>query len=195
MCKVFLAVAVLFLTSIAAAAQASNEELARLRTRLNLPLSMSVIELGSTKLSTATPLKICIATHQDQKAYSYFAKGIDKWNKGAGKKHGVLQIVTDISQADVVLARYAVPEERTVVTRNTIGIGPVRNQAMMRTSTKPIFDTRSHALVPLYLYLLIPTSPNTLDIVYRSIDRSYLADRADPDARLLDELKKLIENR
>ena len=195
MYKVFLIVAALFFTNMAATAQVSDDELARLRARLNLPVSTSVIEFCSTKLSTATQLKIYIATHRDGKAYDYFTKWVDKWNEGAGKKHGMLQIVSGISQADVVLARYTVPEERTVVTRNTIGIGPVRNPETMRTSTKPTFDRRFHVPVPLYLYLLVPTSPGALDVVYRSVDRSYLADRADPDTRLLNELKKRIKDR
>jgi hypothetical protein len=75
--KFTLALAALFLASLTVTGQTSDEELARLRNRLNVAESTLIITSKSSKLPAGSSLKIYIATGQDRKAHNRFAKWID----------------------------------------------------------------------------------------------------------------------
>ncbi len=191
--KFAIAFVALALLSITVTAQ-SNEELVRLRERLNIPASTAIVSSGSTKLPAGDTLRVYLVTGKDGKANKHLAKWIDKWNQNEGQRFGKLQIVSDFSQADVIMARDVVRGDVSVQHRTTIGIWPERNPDTDRISTKPRIYTRPYIHRSLYSYLIVRT-PEALAVVYRLGDRGHPQDHTDPDGSLIDELEHKMKTR
>jgi hypothetical protein len=81
------------------------DEFARLRDQLKLASSTPVIKIESNVLPTAKPLKLYLAI-EDPKTAESLVEWVETWNKKDGVKYGSIQIVSDMSEADVLLARY-----------------------------------------------------------------------------------------
>jgi hypothetical protein len=105
MLKLALALVSLAIVSSAAMGQTS-EEANRLRQLLNVPSSTIIVSSSSSKLPAGTPLKIYIATGKADAAERRFTQWIDKWNRGEGRRYGTIEVVADLTQADLVIARY-----------------------------------------------------------------------------------------
>jgi hypothetical protein len=189
--KTTLALTVLFVAAAAATGQTSDAELTRLRERLDLPGATVIVTSKSSKFPAGSPLNIYVATGQERRAYERITKWIDKWNKGDGKQFGGLLLAPDAAHADVILARYTVREDASVLRRTTIDIGPGRDPTA-RPATRARAGTNLYTALPLYSYLITRT-PNALLIVYRNVDRSHIEDRGDPDGRLLSELGRRLK--
>ena len=57
-------------------------------------------------------MKVYVATGQDNDLHEVFVRRISEWNKKNGLKFGRLEIVSDIPEAQVVLAWYSIPIEK-----------------------------------------------------------------------------------
>jgi hypothetical protein len=191
--KFAVAVAALALLSTRVTGQ-SNEELLRLRERLHLPASTVIVSASSTKLPAGDTLRVYLATGKDGETNKRIAKWIDKWNQHAGQRFGKLQVVLDLSQADIILARDVVRGDLAVQPRTTVGIWSKRNPETDRIATKPRIDTRPYIHRSRYSYLLVRT-PDALSVVYRLGDRGHPDDNADPDGSLIDELERKMKTR
>src|SRR5262245_23022279 len=101
---VYLIIAIL-LCVVSAAGQTATEENARLREHLNIGPDVP-IHLGRATLPPQTPLKVFIATGLDLGVQKNFQKWLEDWNKKNGRKFGQVDVVPDVTQADVILARY-----------------------------------------------------------------------------------------
>jgi hypothetical protein len=82
-----------------------KDEFVRLREQLNVSSSISVTLAELKGFPSANPLKIYLAI-EDPKVSESLVEWISEWNKDNGAKYGTLEIVSDISKADVYLARY-----------------------------------------------------------------------------------------
>lgn len=191
--KFVIAVASLAAMSVTASGQ-SDEELARLREGINVPAATVVISSRAAKLPAGNTLKVYLAVGRDGKPNSRIANWIDKWNQDEGRRFGRLEVVSDLSQADVIAARHVVRGDASVRRRSSIGIASARNPDTDRISTGPSITTGQYLHRPLYSYLIVRT-PDALAVVYRHVDRGHPNDRADPDGRLIDELKKKMKAR
>ncbi len=104
------AVFLLFIGIVAAAqsfAQPGEGELRALREFLNVP-ETTTIGTSTASLPNETPLKVYVATGQDNALQKVFLKGFAEWNKKNGAKFGSLEVVADISEAQIIVAWYAV---------------------------------------------------------------------------------------
>ena len=169
-----------------------GDELARLREGINAPASTVIVSSRAAQLPAVNTLKVYLVIGKDGKADGRIARWIDKWNQNEGQRFGRLQVVSDLSQADVVMARHVVRGDVSVQRRTSIGVVPARNPGTDRISAGPTVASGQYLHRPLYSYLLVRT-PDALAIVYRHIDRGHPNDRADPDGRLIDELKKKMK--
>ncbi|HEX8456415.1 MAG TPA: hypothetical protein VF656_03760 [Pyrinomonadaceae bacterium] len=188
-----LAVAALALISIRVTGQ-SDEELVRLRARLNLPSSTAIVSSSSTKLPARETLRVYVATGKDGQANGRLTKWIDKWNQNDGQRYGKLQAVSDLSQADVIVARDVVRGDTSVQRRSAVGIWSKRDPLADRTATKPGIDTRPYIYRPRYSYLIVRT-PETLAIVYRLGDKGHPEDNTDADGNLIREFEHKLKRR
>ena len=82
-----------------------KDEFARLREQLNVPPSISVTLVESKDLPAGNPLKVYLAI-EDPKVSESFVEWVNKWNKEDGAKYGTLEVISDMTKADIYLARY-----------------------------------------------------------------------------------------
>jgi hypothetical protein len=94
---------------VGATGQIDDKHIARLRELLNIPPSKSITVAGSKILPTGALLKIHLDKVLDRKIRDKIIEWIKEWNNENGAKYGSFKVVSDISQADVILARYTLP--------------------------------------------------------------------------------------
>jgi hypothetical protein len=99
------------MTCSSASGQSINAELMELRELLEIPASTSIIP-STSALPDISPLKVYIATGQDMKVHNSFVKRIGKWNQKNGVRYEALEIVQNLSEADVILAWYSTDVEQ-----------------------------------------------------------------------------------
>lgn len=83
-----------------------KDEYARLREQLNLSASVPVTLVESKELPASSPLKIYLAI-EDQRISESFIEWVNEWNKDNGAKHGSLEVVSNLADANVYLVRYS----------------------------------------------------------------------------------------
>lgn len=162
--------------------QTMSDELAKLRQHLNIPESISISPAISTNLPEAIPLKIYIATGLDMKVRDNFVKWIEKWNEKDGKKYGLIEIVSEINNADIILARYTNRDQ--VTSKMVSGTNVV-------TGTT---STYSVSRVPLYSYVLARDS-NGLKILWRYTGQTYVKEYSDSGEELKNQIFKMLKAR
>ncbi|HJR07940.1 MAG TPA: hypothetical protein VJ842_11830 [Pyrinomonadaceae bacterium] len=191
--KLLAACVVLCVLSLATAGQTSRGDIARLSERLNVPASALIVNSGAARLPAGASLKIYIASVQDKTAYARFVKWADKWNRNEGARHGSLQVVNDLTQADIVLARFHV-RESTPRPRTTVSVGSIHDPTRDRNASSPKISTRTYTPTAEYSYLLA-RSADVLTILYGDVDRTYIQDYSDPDGDLLRQLEAQMKKR
>ncbi len=190
MLKIIITSTVMFLLSFTATGQTSNT---KLRDHLNLPLSTAIIQPDTSNLPAGTTFKVYIATGKHKKTFKRFAKWMDQWNQQEGLKYGKLEIVSALSDADVILARFNI-REFIPRSKTTISVGPVHDPLSDRNAASPKISTRQYMPIAQYSYLLTRT-PDALIIIYDNVDRSHISDYSDPDKNLFNEFKERLKNR
>lgn len=70
-----------------------------------MPSAIAISSYGSTKLPVSDVLKVFLATRTKQKSNNRILDWIDEWNCSDAKQFGSLHLVSDIMQADVIVAR------------------------------------------------------------------------------------------
>lgn|SRR6266404_4503239 len=97
----------LLLATLTVSAQTMEEEIGRVREQLGVSESTPITVANSPDLPTADPLKVYIAAGFDMDVRKRTVERIDEWNKKEAKKYGSLTVVTELSQADVILAQFS----------------------------------------------------------------------------------------
>ena len=188
--KLILAAAALLLTLTPAGAQVSQLEVARLRERLNLPQTALVTTSIGVKLPAGPALKVHVATSKGDPTYNYLVESFDKWNKKDGRNYGLLQAVSDLSRADVILALYRVREGVTHSSNPAGGVGQLPGVVLTSPNIgRP--PLRERLPDTLYSYL-ITRKGEAFEIVYRDV---VPLSHPDPEVRVLNELKKRMRKR
>jgi hypothetical protein len=82
-----------------------RDQYTRLRSALNLDPQFPVSESESKAVPASSPLKLYVSIVDPQIKEGFLAWA-GKWNKDKGAKYGALEIVPDLSQADVSLVIY-----------------------------------------------------------------------------------------
>jgi hypothetical protein len=131
------------------AAQSDDDELSKLRELLNVPSSTSITP-STSSLPPNSPIRVFIAVGPNEKIQKEFTKGINDWNRNNAQKYGAVELVSQLSAADIILARYEV--ERKDVPRPS--------------PSWPLVATSSH------LYLIARKS-DKLEMLWRRVIDGY----------------------
>ncbi len=81
-------------------------ELQKLRAFLKLPETTRIVP-STAPLPKFNPLMVFVATGTETDLYKVFLSRINEWNKKNGLKHGSIEVVSDISAAQVILVWYS----------------------------------------------------------------------------------------
>ncbi len=109
--------------------QFKDYQLRLLKAIIGVPRETRVTEASSLKLPADVPIKVYIKMNTEAKTRQNFIEWIDKWNQADGKKYGAIEVVDDLSQASVILARYAVPDPM-----------PVRDEGLSTSSANEPYE-------------------------------------------------------
>lgn len=82
-----------------------KDDFARLREQLSVSPSIPIVLAESKNLPAGNPLKLYLAI-EDKDVTVSIIKWVDKWNSDAGAKFGSIEVVSEMTKADVYLARY-----------------------------------------------------------------------------------------
>ena len=88
-------------------AQTMSGEIELLREQLGVLASVPITMANSPDLPKSGPLKVYIAAGFDMDVRKRTIERINGWNKKDAKKDGALTVVTELSQADVILIQYS----------------------------------------------------------------------------------------
>jgi hypothetical protein len=154
-------------------------ELNQLLKRLNLP-SSTPIKLAKVRLLPETsPLRVYIITGRNTKARSHFIRWIDRWNQKDGTKHGMVEVVPELSQAEVILARFVDTDKATPEVKITTPPGSLIYQ---------------DSFAPLYGYIIV-RKDDVLEVVTRYSGFTYAREDKPPDFLLREKLFKMMKAR
>lgn len=103
--------------------QFKDYQLKLLKAIIGVPQETRITEARSLKLPADVPLKVYIKMNTETKTRQSFIEWIDRWNQEDGKKYGTIEVVNDLSQASVILARYP-----------TVDPLPVRDEGLAASS-------------------------------------------------------------
>jgi hypothetical protein len=175
----------LFVASLAHA-QGNAEELTALRSHLGLPDGATVTLAPSSQIEKPGSLKVHLAFGLDTGVRNNFLKWIDGWNRRDGKRRGMLEIVPEIAQADVILARYTVLDKATTQSSGTV-IGTPRGSL--------IGNTGSYQEVPAYAYVLVPSSGPSINILWRYTGTASVRETSRSGQQLWEDFESLLKAR
>lgn len=187
-------IALVILVCSHAMAQTTNEELARLHEHLGMPPSVSLGVAESSALTSKMPMKVYIATGLDIGVRGNFKEWISKWNRKEGKKYGALQVVPDLSTADVILSRYTLRDEVTTGTNTDITNRSVHEWPSGRIARVPVPKTYSYNQVPVYAYVIEKKS-ESYEILWRYASSTSVEERRDSGKQLWEDFQHMIKAR
>jgi hypothetical protein len=119
--RLALALVPLLLAAFHASAQTMQEEVARVRDQLGVSESTPITLADSPTLPTANPLRLYLALGLDMEVRKRTIERIDDWNKHDAQKYGALNIVSELSQADVILIHFSARDRAYSKVRGTEG--------------------------------------------------------------------------
>ncbi len=194
--KVFFLISVLLLCSYVTFAQTTAEEIKRLQEFLGVSEQTKIKPATNPTLQTSDkPLKVHIAMGLDMQVRDNFLRWIEKWNKsGDAKKYGSLEVVSEISEADIVLARYTLNESVRTETASRPSVGTVYDPASNKVISRPAQQTYSYSTVPVFAYVLRRNNTD-FEILSRYNDLTFLGEYKNTGELLWDNFKKLLKNK
>ena len=132
-----------------ATAQSMDAELTKLRQLLDVQSSTEIVP-STASLPANSPIRVFLAVGPDPKIQNTFTNRIAEWNKKDGLKYGRVELVSNLSDADVILARYEVR----------------LNDMPAPPSSMPLVAMRS------YSYLIV-RKPDKLEMLWRRVIEGY----------------------
>jgi len=193
--RLFLFLAISFLTVSGAFAQSNAKEIANLRRHLNISDAEPIRVNTDTRLPAGSSLKIFLTVKRQGNEAKYFEKWVQDWNKKDAAKFGKLEIVSDISQADFVLAHFVSGTSKLVPEASLkIGNTPPEGQIKPEFRVEGKNEVRS-LLLPAYSYLLV-REDTFWTIVYQDVDSIVEEEQiSNPEYKLWRTVKNRMKDR
>ena len=69
----------------------------------------TVAEAKSGALPAGTPLRVFVLAPAQNDVWYIFAERVEEWNRTEGERYGRVEVVSEASRADVILARFLTP--------------------------------------------------------------------------------------
>lgn len=175
--------------------QSANEEIEMLQKHIGVAESVIIKpNLNATIQKRGETLKLYLAMGLDLKVQENFIRWVARWNEsGDSKKHGRIELVSDLLKSDVVLARYTLNEQARTQTGSRTTQATVWDWKTNSTITRPTEKVYSYSTVPVYAYVLQPVDGG-YDIVYRYSSSTTLGESKNSGEQLWDNFRKLVKS-
>ena len=202
--NVCLFICALFLITLSVSGQASKRDIEQLRKEIGLTSSIPILKSKGV-FPDSKPIRVFLAIKHNQGIEEDFRDWVAKWNKTQAGRHGELQIVTDIADADIAAVQYqygtAAPvreesvtmkigkvtardEEKDKLVLNRAGNSNVRAQSSARFLRRP-----------LYTYLITRGENNTWHLDYSRVDESISGEMPFPESLLRSAIESRLKDR
>jgi hypothetical protein len=187
---------VVLLAAFTVSAQVNDAEIAKLKKQINIPAKDAIRYNTNAKLASGDSLKIFLAIKRPGSEAESFEKWIAEWNEKDGDKYGKLEIVKDISQANVILTQFVTTnvkrvEDKSVSVGNIPAVGQLKPKVRVKSET----DYKTLKL-PVYSYL-IKREADVWTIIYGNVETSLPDEQfsVSPDLRLWQTFKEEMKSR
>ena len=170
-------ICILLLSSaVTISAQTVGKETEMLREQLGVPPSVPITIADSPDLPNSDPLKVYIAAGFDMEVRKRTTKRVNDWNKKDAKKYGSLTIVTELTEADVILVQYS--DRENPITRVGGSGGRVT----------------SATFIPGTSYIIVPKG-GAYEVLWRYQGKSLEHSRAVPGQTMRDHFFNMLKKR
>ena len=192
--KIFMILAIAFLIVGGAFAQSNAKEISNLREHLKISDTEPIRLNTDIKLPAGNSLKIFLMVERQGAEAKRFEKWVQDWNKKDAAKFGKLEIASDISQADIVLAHF-VSADSKLTQEQSLKVGNTPpGQIKPEFQVEGRNDVRLLSL-PVYSYLLV-REDTFWTIVYQEVDSIIEEEQlSNPENRLWRAVKNRMKNR
>lgn len=126
MLRIIFSTAVIFSVCTVALGQKDATELARLRTQIGVSESTPITPAGARTQPIEGPLRVYLSTAGDESASQEVLLSIKKINEKP-EKYGSIEVVGDLSKANLILVHYELTEKRREETENRMTMDPGSN--------------------------------------------------------------------
>lgn len=195
------ALVTLFFTNFVVFAQSDNREIDNLRQQINVSDKEIIVINKDAKLPAGNPLKVFLAVKRDADEAQYFEKWIEEWNRKDGSQYGKLELVKDISKADVVLTQFIMNrgkyvEEASINVGNIPPPGQIISPGKVKTKVTVNGEKSYKSLTrPVYSYL-IKRENSIWTIIYQDVETSLTGEQLfNPELALWQAFKNEIKLR
>ena len=195
---VALALVVFFSTVGGVFAQTDKKEVINLRKQIKIPDKDILRSNENAKLPAGDSLKIFLAIKRSGSEAEHFEKWVDEWNKEDGDKYGKLEIVKDISKADIILTQF-VSNRIKQVGEASVSVGNIPSPGQS-ISSKPKIKVNNevgYKPLPLPVYSYLITRENDVwTIIYQGVESSLPNEQLfNPELRLWRTFKEEMKAR
>jgi len=203
MANVFLAFFFAALMSVPLCGQTSRSEIERLKEEVGLPDSAMVLKQRRA-IAKNDPTKVFFVVDDSRVSEDDFKSWVDEWNRSKAPSFGVLQIVSDIDDADVaaVLFRSGVAK---VVREESVGLNIGRVEPQKQNNDVLILTEVGNSRVnakssvrtmpsPIYTYLIVRGANAAWHLNYSRVDEVF-SENPFPERRLQSVLENALKDR
>ena len=195
---VALALVVFFSTVGGVFAQTDKKEVINLRKQIKIPDKDILRSNENAKLPAGDSLKIFLAIKRSGSEAEHFEKWVDEWNKEDGDKYGKLEVVKDISKANVVLTQFVSTRLKQVGEASVrVGNIPSPEQNISQKTKIKVNNEVGYKPLPLPVYsYLITREDDVWTIIYQDVESSLPGEQLfNPERRLWRMFKKEMKAR
>lgn len=195
---VALALIVFFSTVGGIFAQTDKKEVINLRKQIKIPDKDILRSNENAKLPAGDSLKIFLAIKRSGSEAKHFEKWVDEWNKEDGDKYGKLEVVKDVSKAEVILTQFISTRIKQVGEASvSVGNIPSSEQSISPKTKIKVNNEAGYKPLPLPVYsYLITREDDVWTIIYQDVESSLPGEQLfNPERRLWRMFKKEMKAR
>ena len=192
------ALVVFFSTVGGVFAQTDEKEVINLRKQIKIPDKDILRSNENAKLSAGNSLKIFLSIKRRGNEAEHFEKWVGEWNKEGGDKYGKLEIVKDISKADVILTQFVSSGIKQVGEASVrVGNIPSPGQSISQKTKVKVNNEVGYKPFPLPVYsYLITHVDDVWTIIYQDVESSLPGEQLfNPELRLWRTFKEEMKAR
>jgi len=202
--KVFFINCMLLMFSLSVFGQTTKADLEQLRKEVGLPSSTSITK-DDVFFPASKPVKIYLAIKHNKRAVKDFVDWAEQWNQTNAKQFGQIQIVDNLTDADIAAVQFQFGAARVVREESAqLKIGKVRRetdddddkfviQGIGNSKARVESSVRTLKL-PLYSYLVVRGQNSSWIVNYSRVD-GRLSDRNFPELLLQSALEERLKTR
>ena len=193
--------------------QEAEEKVARLRKHLGVPEDTMIRPSLQPSLPNSKPLRVALAFGFDVGVTQNFVGWVQEWNsKKDAKKHGAIELVHEIGNADIVLARYlerdkAMQEVSTHTSSAAVSsyssgtasaTGPDGSASASGSGwtvgSVPVTNVTTDTMVPAFAYIPKKT-PSGLEVLGGYQGKTTTGETANSGRQLWETFKEMMKSR